>query len=543
MSISASIDSASYFMGFFRNRLRRYLDYRNAERPISNTSNSVERPELEEAMQKYQTVRDCMMGQDHIKSKGELYLPRPNTEISVKEDVRYVAYLQRAVFLNATGHTVRTIVGKLFSKAPTIELPVEMESMIQNVNGEGLAFDQLMEKCVSEVFSMGRCGIYADFPIVKAEAASLAETEMMSPSLVMVKAEDIINWEIDRYSQKLKLVVVREKYEEREGYAVKIKYQYREHRLEKGVYTVNVHRPADQVDRGFEEGLQQDYEIVETNTPMLPGGQPWDTIPFAIMGSVNNDWEIDDPPVYSIANYDLALYRNSADAEESAFLAGQPTLYVSGIDEQWAEDMGITNFKMGSGQVIPLPEKGSTVGLVQANPQTMTQSLMEDKYKVLRHLGAVFVEEKMDSEQTATGAIYQALQTHATLITTSRNVTDAIRKVTGFAAMFLGIDPESEDIKIKLNSEILDNPLGVTGLQTALQLWKDGGMSWDEFREQLRIQGLTLHTPEEALELIEQEGLGDISPDPGEEPDQQEQPFELTNEDPDANEEPTDSDQ
>ena len=198
---------------------------------------------------------------------------------------------------------------------------------------------------------------------------------------------------------------------------------------------------------------------------------------------------------------------------------------------------------MGSGQAITLPDAGSSVGLVQANPQTMTQTLMESKYKLLRQMGAVVSEDRMDSEQTATGAIYQALQNHASLVSTSRNVTDAVRKATGFAAMFLGLDPDSEDIKIKLNSDVIDNPLGVTGLQTALQLWRDAAITWDELREQLRVQGLTLHTPEEAQALIDEEGLGDVEePMQMQDPEQEEEPMTLSPEDDeDAGAEPPDS--
>ena len=102
------------------------------------------------------------------------------------------------------------------------------------------------------------------------------------------------------------------------------------------------------------------------------------------------------------------------------------------------------------------------------------------------------------------------MQVHAPLITTSRNVVEAINKVTRYAGMFLGIDPDTEEIDIKLNTDVLDNPLGVTGLQTALQLWKDGALTWSEMREQLRVQGLTQYSPEEALEIIETEGLGNV---------------------------------
>ena len=485
----------------------------NAEKlPITNKDVDAIRPEVDQAMPKYTMIRDCLLGQENIKMKGELYLPRPNEDIEIAEDVRYRAYVKRSVFLNATGHTQRAIVGKLFAKKPTIELPETLMGLMKDANGDGLPLDQLVEKCVAETFAFGRCGLYADFRAVGAEVMSIADAEMLSPTLTFVRAEDIINWQIDRFSKKTTLVVVREDYEDREGFAVRIKSQYRVFRLVNNVLQVQVQQPK----RPSEDMLaaaptDTRFEVVEEYTPMLPGGKPWDIIPFVIIGSTNNDWAIDEPPLYPISVYDIALYRNSADIEESAFLMGQPTLVVSGVSPEMAESM--EGFKLGSGRVLSL-EEGASATLLQAAPATLINTLIEEKHKILRNLGAVFIEDKPGLDQTATGAVYQALQTHAPLITTSRNAVMGTKKAVGYAAMFLGVDPNSEEIEVKLNADIIDNPLGVTGLQTAAQLYRDGGLTWDEYREQLRVQGLTLYTPDEAQELIEKEGLGSFPAEP-----------------------------
>ena len=444
--------------------------YSTENLPTTNRDVDAERPEVSEAMPKYTMIRDCLLGQENIKAKGELYLPRPNEEIDIAEDERYRNYVKRAVFLNATGHTQRAIVGKLFSKPPTVELPAAMEALLMDANGEGLAFEQLLEKCVAETFAFGRCGLYADFRATQQGVMSLADTDKLSPIIRFVSASDIINWELDRYHKQVSMVVIRERYEERDGFAVKLKSQYRVFRLLNGELQVQVHRPRKAIDI-FQATLGSRFDIVEEYYPKLPGGVPWTTIPFVIIGSINNDWDIDEPPLYQVSVYDVALYRNSADLEESAFLMGQPTLVVSSVDPQWADNM--RGFKLGSGRVLALPP-GGTASLLQANPAIIFNSLIEEKHKILRSLGAVFVEDRTGQDQTATGAVYQALQTHAPLISTSRNVVDGARKVIGIAAQFVGIDPDSDEIEVKLNSDLLDNPLGVTGIQTASQLIKTG---------------------------------------------------------------------
>ena len=238
----------------------------------------------------------------------------------------------------------------------------------------------------------------------------------------------------------------------------------------------------------------------------MADGQPWSIIPFSIIGATDNDWTIDEPPLYQISTYDLALYRNSADLEEAAFYVGQPTPYVAGITTTAADAMGIRRWKMGSGRFLPLKDSNAKVGLVQARAETMLDKMIDWKMSILRHLGAtVFSTEKLADDQTATGAIYQALQIHAPLVTTSRNVVEAFTKVLKFAGLFVGISDPEEEIEVKLNSEILDNPLGITGLQMTQELYLNKLITWQEAREQVRVQGIALHTPDEAREIIEED--------------------------------------
>ena len=71
--------------------------------------------------------------------------------------------------------------------------------------------------------------------------------------------------------------------------------------------------------------------------------------------------------------------------------------------------------------------------------------------------------------------------------------------------MFVGVDPEADEIEIKLNSDIIDNPLGTGGIETVLNLWKSGAITFIELREQLRVQGITLHASDEAEMIIDKE--------------------------------------
>ena len=464
------------------------------------------RPELTAMLLKYEKIRDCLQGEDHVKSLGTKYLPRPSIDdddnFSIDDDRRYYDYLLRATFLNATGFTQRTTVGKLFTKAPTIDLPERLKPMLENVNGEGLAFEQLIELIVAEVFAFGRGGLYADFINTEnMDEMSLAESRKLTPIIRFAKAEDIINWRIDKNTQKLKMVVVRSWYEDYNEFATLIRPEYKVFKLDPEL-TVEHYRPTSKLDTT----TATNFVVYKTYQPKLPSGERWKVIPYANIGSNNNDWELDEPPLYSMATFDFALYRNMADNEEMGHLMGQVTPYAAGLDPQFVKEFELHKKRFGSRNFIPLRSPQASIGLVQAKSDTLLTNLTKEKYDILRKLGStVFSIDSMQDDQTATAAVYQSIQIHAPLVTTSRNVISAVNKVVRFAAMFVGINPETDEIEIKLNSDIIDNPLGIAGVETVLNLWKAGAITFIELREQLRVQGITLHTPEEAESMIDKE--------------------------------------
>ena len=52
------------------------------EKPDMKKTVDAQRPELMEVIGKYTKIRDCLMGEDNIKAKGELYLPISSTKDS-----------------------------------------------------------------------------------------------------------------------------------------------------------------------------------------------------------------------------------------------------------------------------------------------------------------------------------------------------------------------------------------------------------------------------------------------------------------------------
>ena len=466
-------------------------------------------PNLLPFWEQYQTIHDCLRGELYVKDQAELHLPRPDAFSEKKGDPRrYKDYIKRASFLGVTSRTLRATVGKLFSKGPSITLPALLDPMIRNVNGYKLSVYQLLEQSLAEVFAYGRAGLYVDFLNVKGGILSSADREEISPTINLVRGPDIRNWRIDRNLRKLVMVVIREDYEVYDQFAVSIYDQYRVFRIENGVLMIDIWR----------QDAEGKFYIYANYFPKDYSGAPWTEIPFALFGAIDNDWTIDDPPLYPIASLDLQLYRNSADLEESAFIAGQPTFVLSGIDEKYMQDLQKTGLRVGGRNLIPVKQGGNAT-LLQAQANNLILELMRKKMDILRAFGAtLFVPNQLGTDQTATGAVYEALSMHAPLISSSRNVVDAFLKAFRFAAKFVGADPAPDAIEITLNSDLLDSALGPMGLTQAMQLWQANAITWDEMREQLKIHGLTKYDPEVALQMIQDEGFANapITEEPAE---------------------------
>ena len=117
------------------------------------------RPEYDAVKNQWQMVRDCVSGSMEIKKRGEKYLPKPVTPGGQTEiDARYQSYLERATFYEVTANTQSALIGQVFEKPPTVELPAAWENLIDDFDGAGLTFTQHAKMVTADVLAMGRGG-------------------------------------------------------------------------------------------------------------------------------------------------------------------------------------------------------------------------------------------------------------------------------------------------------------------------------------------------------------------------------------------------
>lgn len=452
-----------------------------------------EREDFKKIRANYRLIEDCLGGETVIKKSGELYLPRPNAADTSKENqARYQAYKNRAVFYGVTGRTLSGLRGQVFARDPLIELPNTLDLLKEDCTGLGVSLTQLSKEGVDYALAYGRGGFLTDYPATDENGVALSAVRSgeIAPTINVYSGKDIINWRTGFINGKeqLTLVVLRETYETYlDIFSVKLETQYRALILDESGYRQELYMNVDKAPSTF--------------YPRKPSGEVWREIPFAFFGSVNNDPMIDPAPLYDLASLNIAHYRNSADYEESSFMAGQPTLVLSGLTEHWATNVLSGKIEIGSRAAVMLPENASAA-LIQAAPNTMPFEAMQHKERQMVALGAKLVEQRQ-VQRTAREADAENAAETSVLGSAASNVGTALTAAVKWAGEFEGTDEGARKKTVfKLSTEFDLLKLSPEDRKQVIAEWVQGAITFGEMRAMLRRGGIATEDDKQAMQSI-----------------------------------------
>lgn len=439
----------------------------------------------------YTVINDCLSGEIVIKNKKTTYLPMPNSDDQSTENVaRYNAYLTRAVFYGVTKRTLGGLIGQVFARDPFISVPEILSAIINDATGSGVNIIQFAKTATEYVISRGRAGILVDYP----DRDTFTSVEQLMsgdvrPNMTFYPAERIINWDVFKKDGRilLSLVVLEEPYVIRDdGFSKTMGTQYRVLRLTNNVYTINIYR---------NDAVYQSFSPVDAD------GKSLTEIPFTFIGSRTNDSSVDDPPLYDLASLNISHYRNSADYEESCFVVGQPTLVLTGLTQQWVQDVLKGKVQLGSRGAVPLPADADAQ-MLQAAPNSLPFEAMKHKEKQMVALGAKLIED-ISVQRTATETAIDFSSETSVLSATADNVSDAVAKSLKWCAQFVGAD--GAGIEFALNTEFDLIRLSPQDRVALIGEWQAGAISFGELRDNLRRGGIVTRDDDEAKAIIEAE--------------------------------------
>lgn len=471
------------------------------------------RPELTERLGQYNQIRDCIAGDLAVKARQTVYLPMPQADDRSPANVlRYKDYAQRAVFYNVTQRTLAGLIGQVFLVDPVIEVPQLLEAVVKDANGNGVSLVQLAQSCEEYVLGYGRAGLLTDYP--KTDGVVTRQQQLDGshrPTINLYQPDQIINWRtITRGGEiLLSLVVLRERHETYDdGFAIEYEDQYKVLRLVNNVYVQEIWR-----------GKAGAYAPVAklTTTPRDAKGATLNEIPFTFVGAVDNSPIVDAPPLYALSVLNIAHYRNSADYEESLFMAGQATPVLSGLDERWVNTVLGGVVRLGSRAAISLPP-GASAELLQMEANGAIFEAMEHKERQMVSLGAKLVEQKT-VQRTATEADLDAAGEDSILTTITKNVSAAFKFALEWAAIFQGTTTVAKDankaegenggIEFELNTEFDISNLSAEDITKAIDAWMKEAIDWEEMRRVLHKAGLASKLDKDAMLSIRKQRMDD----------------------------------
>jgi hypothetical protein len=432
--------------------------------------------------------QDAYDGDEAIKAQGVKYLPM----LSGQSSSQYESYKQRSLFYGATARTIDGIAGAVMRKDPTVVAPDELEELLVDITGTGIAHYDFAKDVVTQLFMTSRVGILIDRP-----TEDVAEKDQR-PYLALYTAQSIINWRED--AGQLVLVVLNEDHyvaDPADEYNWKKKLQFRELSLTPEGYEVTVHWRYDTD--------SDDKWQTETYIPLNRGSRI-EQIPFVFISPKGTSINPEKPISLDLVDVNISHYRTMADLEHGRHFTALPTPWFSGVKES---DLGGA-IHIGSSKGIVLPDPQARAGYLEFKGDGLS-TLMEasdEKKEMMAKLGARMLDEKRKAVETAETARIHASGEVSIATQVAKSAGTGISKALTAMAEWQSI---SGDIDYALNTDLIDAKMASGDLEALLKVRQAGEISEKSFTYNLQ-RGELLDpslSADDERELLDLEGPGE----------------------------------
>ena len=479
-------------------------------------------PDYDANLATWLRARDVIAGEDAVKSAGENYLPRLDSQ---SED-EYKAYKARACFFNATSRTADGFLGLLFRRDPSVKLPDRhagiggvLRVFTDDVDLMGTSLFTFCKGVTNEVLSVGRCGTLVDWDGAGESRAYV----------VRYATEDILNWHTERINGRnvLSLVVLREvianagadpfqqtpieqvrvlKLEQIDGqtnrYVVELWQQQTKDKraannpsLWSGIFGS---KPSQ---------AKTEWKLIETRIP-LRLGKPLPLIPFVFHGPRNALPDVDKMPLADIIQVNLDHYRLDADYKHGLHFTALPTAWVSGFDKD-------SELRIGSSTAWVAEQVGAAAGFLEFKGHGLStfENAQNRDERLMAVLGSRMLEDTKRVGETADAIELRQAGENSILMTLALSLSDSISQVLRWVYWWNSTEAYPEDVSedlvlLSINTDFTAKGLTSLELTAIVSAWQAGAISqatmFDLFRKGEVLP--TGRTDSEETKLIGQNG-------------------------------------
>jgi hypothetical protein len=285
-------------------------------------------PEYRALLHQWSRARAILAGEDAVKLQGTSLLP----QLGGHDAEEYDAYRRRASFYNAAARTAQGYIGMVYRRPATIRLPQGLFPTFEtDADLLGTTLQDYGRQILTEVVQVGRCGTLTNWDDLTGR-----------PHCILYRAEDIINWQVQRVRGKFRAtrVVLREWHNiAADEFETQLAPQYRLFKLNPS--SPDFGAPFVTVELWREHG--GNFFLVEKTVP-LRKGDPLPCIPFVFHGPSHSRATTAPLPLGDMIAVNLDHYRLDADYKHGLHFTALPTAWLAGFGPS-------TELKIGSSSV------------------------------------------------------------------------------------------------------------------------------------------------------------------------------------------------
>jgi hypothetical protein len=477
-------------------------------------------------------ARDVIAGDEAVKSAGEKYLPRLDSQT----DDEYFAYKTRACFFNATSRTLDGFLGLLFRRDPEVKLPDRhagvggaLRVFTEDVDLMGTSLFTFCKGVVGEVLALGRCGTLIDW--AGSTGGPMGRKDTDRAYVVRYPAEDILNWQTQRINGRnvVMMVALREVVErpdDSDPFALKLVETVRVLKLETLAdgstrYIVEVWEVL--ADGHQSSDKDADWKLTEARVP-LRLGKPLPMIPFVFHGPRNSLPDVDKMPLADIIFINLDHYRLDADYKHGLHFTALPTAWVSGFDKT-------AELRIGSSTAWVSDTVGAVAGFLEFRGQGLStfENAQDRDERMMAVLGSRMLEDTKRVGETADAIELRQAGENSFLMTLALSLSDSISQVLRWVYWWnsteaLPADVSEDLVLLRINTDFTAKGLTSMELTSIVGAWQAGAISretmFDLFRKgEVLPTGRTDNEEKNLINQIGRKKIGGVFPKPGNPPD------------------------
>ncbi len=418
-------------------------------------------PQYDARIHQWYRCRDVLAGQDQVKARdgGRCYLPPTagmildgvNDGCESLGTFNYQAYLKRAMFYGYYSEAVDLALGMLWNKPPVIEglKGTPLEYLQTKATHEGESLERLLYRINEAQISTGRIGILADMPA----GDNFGQPK---PYISMYNETSIRNWDAgfagELATEAINLVVLDESGPRRTGtFQWKECTQYRVLALG----AVDSNEPVGVYRQGVFtlDGGTPVFNEEEMFTPAVVGRE-LNEIPFVFINANSTTSCPQDPPLLSLADLVLHLYRLQADY--SAELHGQcsATLVTKAISKKAGDEKKPQRLGVG-GHVDLGSNKEADAFYLELSGKGLPElrQAVESAKQMARERSGEVVDQSSRGRESGNSLEQRISVRTATLHSISQHGAEGLQKLLHIMGRWLGMDETAvAAIKVKGNT-------------------------------------------------------------------------------------------